>query len=227
VNDDSSDVLSVARVDAAEAVRDLVHALSAHDADDAVLDDVTDAVRGLVAELAQAPRRARVIPEFGDAKRPGSRPSDRRRYAMADRAVAGPANPTSIEIRDTRMDGNEAIAEVVFGPAFEGALGRVHGGMVAAAFDDLAGHALSFAGRPGFSVRLEVMFRAPVPVEVPVEFRVRMREQRGRKVYAEGEATLDGQVLATTEVVFVTVAQDHFETHAHELLGRERPNVPE
>jgi hypothetical protein len=32
---------------------------------------------------------------------------------------------------------------------------------------------------------------------------------------------LDGQVLATTEVVMITVEQGHFETHAQELLGRD------
>jgi len=215
--------LSEARVEAARAVRELVHALSAHDADDATLAEVARTVERLVPSLVQAPRRERAIPTFERIAQPGARSPEGRRYAMADRAVVGPANPTSIEVLTTRREGDEGVAEVVFGPAFEGALGRVHGGMVAAAFDDLAGHALSFVGRPGFSVRLEVTYRAPVPVEVPVEFRVRMREQQGRKVFVEGEATLDGQVLATAEVVFITVGQEHFETHAHELLGRSDP----
>ena len=95
--------------------------------------------------------------------------------------------------------------------------------MVAAVFDDLAGFVLAFVGRPGFSGRLEVSFRAPVPTEVPIEFRVRLREQQGRKLLVEGEARLGDQILATTEVVMITVGQEHFETHAHELLGRDRP----
>jgi acyl-coenzyme A thioesterase PaaI-like protein len=219
---DDSEALSEARVEAAGAVRELVHALSGHDADEATLQSVATAIRELVPALTAAPRRARVIPSFDAVS--GALPEDgtSRRYAMADRAVVGPANPTSIDVLSTRRDGDEGVAEVVFGPAFEGALGRVHGGMVAAVFDDLAGFVLAFVGRPGFSGRLEVSFRAPVPTEVPIEFRVRLREQEGRKLFVEGEATLDGQVLATTEVVMITVEQDHFETHAQELLGRER-----
>jgi acyl-coenzyme A thioesterase PaaI-like protein len=219
---EDADALSEARVEAAAAVRELVHALAGHDADEATLESVVRAVRELVPALTAAPRRARVIPSFDaiGTSLPGD--GESRRYAMADRAVVGPANPTSIDVLSTHRDGDVGVAEVVFGPAFEGALGRVHGGMVAAVFDDLAGFVLAFVGRPGFSGRLEVSFRAPVPTEVPIEFRVWLREQQGRKLFVAGEATLGGQVLATAEVVMITVEQDHFETHAQELLGRER-----
>jgi acyl-coenzyme A thioesterase PaaI-like protein len=223
--EDSHAVVSDARVRAAGAVRELVHAISKHDADDATFDDISRTVRGLLPALARAPRRTRSIPSFASITAGMPEPGDRRTYAMADRAVVGPANPTSVDVLDTRRDGDDGVCDVVFGPAFEGALGRVHGGMVAAVFDDLCGFVLAFVGRPGFSGRLEVSFHAPVPTEVPVEFRVRLREQRGRKLIVEGEARLDGEVVATTEALMITVDQAHFETHVQELLGRARPSA--
>lgn len=211
--------ITEARLEAAAAVRELVHALAAHDADDEALRDVARGVRALVPAVAAAPRRSRALPTFADIQPTTLFEHETETYAMADRAVVGPANPTAVDMR-VRREGNEGVAEVVFGPEFEGALGRVHGGMVAAVFDDLAGFALALAREPGFSVRLDVSFRAPVPIETPVEMRARLRERRGRKLLVEGEARLDGQVLATMEAVMVTVDQEHFETHAHELLGR-------
>jgi acyl-coenzyme A thioesterase PaaI-like protein len=219
--DEAAEALSEARVQAAAAVRELVHALAGRDADEATLDEVARTVRALVPRLERAPRRARVIPTFDEISARPEVDGGSRRYAMADRAVVGPANPTSIDVLSTRRDGDDSVTEVMFGPAFEGALGRVHGGMVAAVFDDLTGFVLAFVGRPGFSGRLDVTFRAPVPTEVPIEFRVRLRDQQGRKLFVEGEATLDGQVLATAEVVMITVGQEHFETHAQELLARD------
>jgi len=211
--------ITESRLEAAAAIRALVHALTAHDADDATLRALAGDVRALLAPLAAAPRRTRAIPSF-DAIRSGApEPGESRRYAMADRAVVGPANPTSVDVEMRRVEEHEGVAEVVFGPAFEGALGRVHGGMVAAVFDDLAGFVLGLVGRPGFSIRLEVSFRSPVPTEVTVEFRVRLRERRGRKLLVEGEARLGDQVLATAEVMMLTVDQAHFERHARELLG--------
>ena len=86
---------------------------------------------------------------------------------MDDRAVAGSANPTAV-VLETWRDGDDAVAEVWYGPAFIGAPGRVHGGMVAAVFDDVTGFVLADVREPGFTGRLEVSYRAPVPIETPM-----------------------------------------------------------
>ena len=138
---------------------------------------------------------------------------------MADRAVAGSANPTAV-VLETWRDGTDSVAEVWYGPAFIGAPGRVHGGMVAAVFDDVTGFVLTDVGEPGFTGRLEVSYRAPVPIETPIEFRARMRSREGRKMVVEAEARLDDRVLATAEALFILVDTDHFATDATELLDR-------
>jgi hypothetical protein len=91
--------------------------------------------------------------------------------------------------------------------------------MVAAVFDDLTGRVLAMVGEPGFTGRLTVEYRAPVPTERAVEFRVRLRERDGRKLYAEGEARLDDRVLAICDATMILVAPDHWSKHAKELLG--------
>jgi acyl-coenzyme A thioesterase PaaI-like protein len=160
-----------------------------------------------------------VIPRL-DQLPEGPEGIDARRAAMADRGVGGPANPAGVEMAP-RREGDEAIADVRFGAAFEGALGRVHGGMVAAVFDDVTGFVLAFIGEPGFTGRLTISYRAPVPVETTIEFRARLRERDGRKLYVDADARLDGTLLATAEAMFIMVDHDHFATSAADLL-RER-----
>jgi len=204
------------RLDAVTGVRALAHALSAHDGGDELLGRIAELTGSVVEELREAPRRERIIPRFGELV--VVTPDARRRHPMDDRGVAGPANPTAVEF-NMRREGEDAVADVEFGPAFEGAPGRVHGGMVAAVFDDLTGFVLALVGEPGFTGRLAVEYRAPVPTETVVEFRARLRERDGRKLFVDADARLDDKVLATAEATMVLVAPDHWSTHAHELLG--------
>lgn len=207
--------ISDARFAAAAALRELANAFNAQDADDATLGRISESARGFSAELSREPRRERVIPSFLELiseKAEGPRPQ-----GMADRAVVGAANPLAVEI-ETTLDGDVAVARVVFGAAFEGAPGRVHGGMVAAVFDDIAGYALAFVGEPGFTGTLTVVYRAPVPIECLVEFRMWVRDREDRKVFVEAEARLEAQVLATASLTMILVDQEHFSTRAAELL---------
>jgi len=218
-----ADEITPARLDAAAALRDLAHAVSAHDADDPALGRVADAARDLRARVEQASRRRRRrIPAFGDLALESPPPDGDQTMAMADRAVAGPANPTAVDLA-VRREGDEAVARVRFGAAFEGAPGRVHGGMVAAVFDDVTGFVLAFVREPAFTGQLSVTYRAPVPVDQDVEFRARLRAREGRRLFVDSEARLGDGLLADAEATFVVVDQGHFATHASELLD---PGTP-
>ena len=212
--------ISDARLDAAAALRELAHAFVAHDADEDTLARIEHAVREVLPSVTGGARRERVPPEFGEIAAGVPVGDAARRHAMADRAVAGPANPTAVEITSAR-DGDDVVAEVRFGKAFEGAPGRVHGGMVGAVFDDVTGFILAYVGKPGFTGRLTVTYRAPVPIETTIEFRARLREETGRKLTVDGEARLGDKVLATVDAMFILVDPEHFATDAAELLARD------
>ena len=212
--------LTEARFDAADALRALANAFHAREVDDTTLEQVAVSARELTAALEQGPRRERVIPSFSEfgAAVAEPDPDGPRRQGMADRAVVGNANPFSVDV-ETAIHDEVAVAQVTFGAAFEGAPGRVHGGMVAAVLDDLAGYALAFEGEPGFTGTLEVMYRAPVPIEREIEFRTWVRGREGRKLFVEAEARLDERVLATAKLTMILVDHEHFRTHASDLLA--------
>ena len=212
--------ISDARLAAAAALRELANAFVAHDVDEATLARLDASVRAVLPDVAAGARRERVPPKFGEIAAGVPVADAARRHAMADRAVAGAANPTAVEITSAR-EGDDVVASVRFGKAFEGAPGRVHGGMISAVFDDVTGYVLAFGGKPGFTGRLTVTYRAPVPIETTIEFRARLREETGRKLTVVGEARLGEKLLATADAMFVLVDPKHFATHATELLARD------
>ena len=129
-----------------------------------------------------------------------------------DCVVSGPANPMGIAIT-CRRDGDDALATVQFGPAFEGAPGRAHGGIVAAVFDDVMGFVLSMVQTPAFTGRLTVSYLAPTPLGTELEFRARLRERDGRKLWIDGEAVADGKRFAEAEGLFISVPPERFSEH--------------
>ena len=129
---------------------------------------------------------------------------------FADRAVGGGANPTGVEV-DVDMDGTEDIvARVVLRRAFEGAPGRAHGGIVAAAFDDVTGFVIGKLREPAFTGELTVRYLAPVPVDEPLEIRTRLEGRERRKLFITAEARHGGSVVATCRAIYITVDPTRF-----------------
>jgi acyl-coenzyme A thioesterase PaaI-like protein len=103
-------------------------------------------------------------------------------------------------------DGEDSVAWVELGAAFEGAPGRSHGGIVAAIFDDVLGYLLSIHKQPAFTGELTVRYQAPTPMGERLTFRGRLLDRQGRKLMAEGEATAaDGTIVATATATFIAV----------------------
>ena len=183
---------------AAASLRRLAHSFAAHDPDDDVLTRVSETADALTRQVDEAPVRDRLA-----LMRRGFEESGMG-LGFEDRAVGGGSNPTSVEL-DVRYDGDEIIADVVLRRAFEGAPGRAHGGIVAAAFDDVTGFVIAQIQEPAFTGELTVRYLAPVPVDEPLELRARLDGRERRKLFISGEARVDGEVIATCRAIYITV----------------------
>jgi acyl-coenzyme A thioesterase PaaI-like protein len=188
-----------ARTAAAAGLRALSHSFAAHDPDDDVLTAVQNTAIELAHRLDAAPRRDRLalMRQRPDASVLGGR-------GFEDRAVGGTSNPASIEL-EVRYDGDEVVARVVLRRAFEGAPGRAHGGIVAAAFDDVTGFVIGTLQEPAFTGELTVRYLAPVPVDEPLEMRARLDGRERRKLFISGEARAGEAVVATCRAIYITV----------------------
>ena len=102
------------------------------------------------------------------------------------------------------------VARVVLRQAFEGAPGRAHGGIVAAAFDDVTGFVIGQLHEPAFTGELTVRYLAPVPVNEPLVMRARLEGRERRKLFITAVALHGELVVATCRAIYITVDRSRF-----------------
>ncbi len=121
--------------------------------------------------------------------------------------VIGLANPIAPPLRLEAHEGG-ARGFANFGNAYEGPPGCVHGGWVAAAFDELLGFVQSKAGAPGMTGTLTVRYRSPTPLETDLKFEARVTGREGRKTFTTGELYAGERLCAEAEAIFVAIQFD-------------------
>lgn len=129
--------------------------------------------------------------------------------------VSGRANPLAAPLRMEVVDG-VVHGTTTFGPAYEGPPGHVHGGHVAAVYDELLGQA---QGTIGFTASLTVQYRRPTPLLRELTWRGELVREQGRKRWVRATCTLDGVLLSEAEGLFVSPRPDHA---LHEVLQTRR-----
>ena len=200
---------SDARLAAADALRRLGHALVGHEVDDATFAAIEAWVLDQLPAIDAGATRARPVDDmkrrlFDDPPGDGESMDH-----FPDCVVSGKANPMGIAI-DVHREGDDAVARVELGAAFEGAPGRAHGGVVAAVFDDTMGFVLSMERTPAFTGQLTVTYRAPTPVGEELEFRCRLAARDGRKLRIAGEARHGADIVAEAEGLFIAIPIERF-----------------
>ncbi|MFN8036823.1 MAG: PaaI family thioesterase [Acidimicrobiia bacterium] len=194
------------RLVAAAALRDLNHAFVAHDRPDDALRALAEHATREVAEMRKGARRDRLA-RMQAARAAGDStgfPGGDSGAGFEDRAVGGAANPTGIDFA-LRHEGDDVVVQTAFRRAFEGAPNRVHGGMVAALFDDVTGFVIARLDEPAFTGELTVRFEAAVPVETPLVVRCRLASRERRKLHITGEMSADGELVARCRATYITV----------------------
>jgi hypothetical protein len=187
----------------ADATRHTIDLLMETDASEEELDAAAESAERFNALLESAPR-GRPLWGFAETSTSGDPVS-----FYDNSPLSGPANPLAPPLT-MRMEGGEVLAWAEFGLAYEGPPGHVHGGFVAASFDEVLGMAQSATGNPGMTGTLTVRYRRPTPLFKRVEFRGRVERVDGRKIFTS--ATLsDGETLcAEAEALFIAVGQERF-----------------
>ena len=119
--------------------------------------------------------------------------------------MLGVANPIAPPIVLRPVDEQTMEGLVTFGAAYEGPPGNVHGGFVAAAFDEVLGAVQSLSGQPGMTGTLTVRYRSPTPLHEPLRFTGRFDGVDGRKVLTSGEVHAGDRLCAESEATFITI----------------------
>ncbi|MDJ0846866.1 MAG: PaaI family thioesterase [Myxococcota bacterium] len=125
--------------------------------------------------------------------------------------MIGLANPLAPPISIRQTGPQSALGTAVFGSAYEGPPGSVHGGFVAAAFDEVLGFVQSLGGNPGFTGRLTIHYRSPTPLHAELRFACELQRQEGRKTFATGQLHADDVLCAEAEGLFIAARPGTFE----------------
>jgi acyl-coenzyme A thioesterase PaaI-like protein len=135
--------------------------------------------------------------------------------------LIGLANPLAPPITIGRKDDRHAHATAVFGSAYEGPPGSVHGGFIAAAFDEVLGFVQSLSGNPGMTGTLTVKYRSPTPLHTPLLFEASLDRVEGRKIFTSARLEANGVLCAEAEGIFISFSEEQMETLTQARDARE------
>jgi len=185
----------------AQAIRDLIAVAVTALAPPEALGRAAARIREVAADL-----RAHV-PDGPAARYPElesvTGPSD----VMPFDPIIGKLSPLAPPLLVTVEDGR-TTASIAFTTPYEGPPGCVHGGVIAACFDQVLNVANMLAGVAGPTVSLEVRYRKPTPLGVEVRFEPDPPVVEGRQVRTTGVLRAGDVVLAEATGVFVTMPFD-------------------
>jgi acyl-coenzyme A thioesterase PaaI-like protein len=120
--------------------------------------------------------------------------------------VSGRRNAMAPPIRMWNQNG-EVAGEVIFSPTYAGPPNCVHGGIIAAVFDEVLSMANVVTGTAGFTGSLTIKYHKKTPLDTPIElWGVNVRNE-GRKILSRAEMRVDGEVLTSAEGLFISMAK--------------------
>lgn len=194
-----------AKRELADAIRELMHNLAATDAPEEELLSIAEQVR-------TSARRFAVQPVMDNPPGVAEMSLAAGMEVFRDRSpVVGMSNPLAppatleVDYEEKRVTG-----DVFFGAAYQGAPGCVHGGFVAALFDEALGMATIFSGRPGMTGWLKVSYRRPTPLETPLRIVATMDDYTGRKIMTSAELFNGDELVADATSLLITIPNEKF-----------------
>jgi acyl-coenzyme A thioesterase PaaI-like protein len=189
----------------ASAMRSVIARLVEIEAPEAELATAADALERYAERLASHPRPNR-YEGWSETSASGDVGS-----FFDHSPLIGLSNPLAppIELR-AGADGRSVHGRAVFGSAYEGPPGCVHGGYIAAAFDEVLGFANSLSGTPGMTGTLTIRYRKPTPLHTELRFEGHFDRTEGRKIYTTGQLFAGDMLCAEADGLFIAVGYERF-----------------
>lgn len=176
----------------AEAARELV--------DLCVMSDVAeDEVRAAQADVEAAVARLRKVRRTQTLGQEHLTAGRRRPWGNP---VIGLRNPIAPPLQVASDATGRAETEFRCGAAYEGPPGLVHGGVVSLILDQVLGHAVGAAGRPGMTGTLTIVYRQGTPLG-DLRAEAWIDREDGIKTWAKAQMIGPHGVTAEAEGVFI------------------------
>lgn len=177
----------------AAQVRELNYAVVHTDLPPSEVAEITDLLAELTARLGSAAREVPPVVGLPDGtiRQPAS-------------PVSGYLNPVAPPVKIHAQPGVVSRSEFTLNDIYEGPPGFVHGGVSALILDELLGNAAAANGTPGMTATLELRYRRPTPLNVPLVAEARTTRVEGRKTFVDATITNpQGQVTIEATAMFI------------------------
>jgi acyl-coenzyme A thioesterase PaaI-like protein len=102
------------------------------------------------------------------------------------------------------IENGEGRAEVLCDWRFEGPPQCLHGGFVAALFDEFLGWVQMLSGGSGATKHLAITYHKPTPLNVVLKMKARLVSVEGRKIRVIGEMYAGEALTASAEALFIS-----------------------
>jgi acyl-coenzyme A thioesterase PaaI-like protein len=178
----------------------------------AALLDLDGTTRDQVEELANAAGAVadQLAPRPSLVRRGGLAMAGGDDSALAERSgISGKSNPLAPPLH-LEFHENGISAWAVYTDSYEGPPGCLHGGFVAAAFDDLMGLVQLTSGNAGYTGTLTVRMVKPTPLHRRIDYEASVDHIDGRKIWVRGHSSAEGELLGEAEILFIAPKQGFF-----------------
>lgn len=181
----------------ARALRELTELLVSTAPAAEALHTIAEGLEHTARELSRLPR---VLGRSAFAEAGGH--GNFRQLAHELNPLSGMSNPIAPPLQ-VWIDGELAHGRATLGWAYEGPPGSVHGGCVAALFDQFMGIAQAIGGQPGMTGTLSVRYHRRTPLHMELFLTGKLLRTEGRKTIVHAEMRAEGQLTAECEALFV------------------------
>lgn len=129
--------------------------------------------------------------------------------------VTGRHNPLAPPVQLSVIGATEGSAarisgEVEFSDAYEGVPQCVHGGVLAAMFDEVLGAANLASENPGMTGTIKIRFHRPTPIRRLLRIEASWLRREGRKNFSWAGIFDGDELTAEAEGLFVEITQEQF-----------------
>lgn len=170
------------------------------------LNQIADQLNDQADILEQSPRlHGRTAFEEADGGKYGNQGS----LGYELNPLDGKSNPIAAPII-VWTEGDKAFGKVNMGWQYEGPPNSVHGGFVAALFDQFLGIAQKLTKQPGFTGTLTIKYLKPTPIDTDLRLEGHVERIEGRKNFLVGEMWAGDVLTATCTGIFISLTPEMY-----------------
>jgi len=189
--------------DFADSLHKLNVTMIEHEGSSDVYRNLTDKIEAMTNELSCLPARARVYDKQVFYKGPDRIPEIAFGNQKDFSPVSGFSNAVAPSVFMEMVAKNYISGSVHFSSVYQGGPGLVHGGFIAAIFDELLGKVQAQLENPGMTANLTVQYLRPCPINSHYHLEGKVVKVEGRKILTKGSMNLNGEKMAIAKAIFV------------------------